>query len=63
MSKGTYREGFITGQDSVLEQLQGINPEAVPNLLEIAKKALHTSARVHPDFAKEIRVAIAKAEE
>jgi len=33
MSNGTYREGFITGQDSVLEALQGVNPEAVPDLL------------------------------
>jgi hypothetical protein len=35
---------------------------AAPDLLEVAKRALNMSARVHPDFYTQIRAAIAKAE-
>ena len=35
---------------------------AAPDLLAIAKRALNESARVRPDFAADIRTAIAAAE-
>jgi len=57
--------------DDLFEWLSGIGLkpaqirawiEAAPDLIAMAERALNQSARVHPDFARQIRLALRKAE-